>query len=261
MRKGINVILVTFMLACAGAAPASAQGTPVIDAAHILESIYNGYQIYQQVQNTLQGLVYSYESMKAHLQQLERFDYSSINSFTDAVKFADRQLTFVRTTENRLNNMRVRVGGKSIPLKELYMLPVEIERQQREFWMRDMTAEEKARAWSHYGLRPVNYRYTQTWKARITEAARQLSALADAAEENMESSAKEVEEIVDKSRESESESTVALLQANIEMQRVLAAQLMQLNYQTALAGRLEGDQAMRDERILQRLYVSSDFLE
>jgi hypothetical protein len=40
----------------------------------------------------------------------------------------------------------------------------------------------------------------------------------------MESSAKEVEEITEKSRESDS--TVALLQANIEMQRVLTAQLM-----------------------------------
>ena len=43
MKKGIKVILVTFMLTGAGAAPASDQGTPVIDAAHILESIYNGY--------------------------------------------------------------------------------------------------------------------------------------------------------------------------------------------------------------------------
>jgi conjugal transfer/entry exclusion protein len=254
--KGIAAAAV---LTCAGIVPATAQGYPVIDVAHILESIYNGYQIYQNVQNTLQGLVYTYESMKAHLQQLKEFDYDSLDSFRDVVSFVDRQLSFVRRTENRLNNMRVTVGGESIPLKSIYELPGVIAEQQEEFWTHKMNPDEKARAWSHYGLQPVNYHYVQTWKGRIKGAAERLAALADEAEENMESSAKEAEEIAKKSRESDS--TVALLQANIEMQRVLAAQLMQMNYQMSLAGQLQGDQAMKDEYIPQRLTVSSDFLK
>jgi hypothetical protein len=253
-----KAVLLAGVLWCAGIIPAAAQGYPVIDVAHILESIYNGYQIYQNVQNTLQGLVYSYESMKAHIQQLQSFDYSSLDSFTDVVKFADRQLSFVRNTENRLNNMRVWVRGKAVPLKEIYKLPEVIEESEREFWTREMTEAEKARAWSHYGLQPVNYYYAQTWKERIKDTAQKIAALSDSAEENMESSAKEVEEITGKSRESDS--TVALLQASIEMQRVLAAQLMQMNYQLALAGQLQGDQAMKNEHVPQRLKVSSDFL-
>jgi hypothetical protein len=226
--------------------------------AHILETVYNGYQIYQDVQNTLQGLIYTYETMKAQLQQIRKFDYSSLNSFTDIVRFVDRQLTFARQTENRLNNMRVRVGGKSIPLKSMYELPGAIVESEKEFWAREMTEQEKAYAWSHYGLQPVNYYYAQTWKARINDAAQQLAALSDGAEENMETSAREVEDIASKSRDSDG--TVALLQANVEMQRVLAGQLMQMNYQMSLAGRLQGDQAMQSQQINQRMKVSSDFL-
>jgi ABC-type phosphate transport system auxiliary subunit len=260
--KKIRAVLAAAVLAAAGAVPAGAQGYPVIDVAHILESIYNGYQIYQNVQNTLQQLVYSYESMKAHLQQLKTFDYHSLNSFTDAVRFADRQLNYVRNMENRFSNMRVPVGRKSVPLKRIYELPEAAEEmisEEIDFWSREMTEAEKARAWSHYGLRPVNYHYAQTWKRRVRDAAQQLAVLADAAEENMESSAREVEEITAGARESDS--TVALLQANIEMQRVLAAQLMQMNYQLSAAGRLQSDQTMKEGRIPQRMPVSSDFLK
>jgi hypothetical protein len=254
----MKAIVAAAMLEFAGIVPVSAQGAPVIDVSHILESIYNGYQIYQNVQNTLQSLVYTYESMKAHLQQLKEFDYSSLDSFRDVVTFVDRQLNFMRVTENRLNSMHVTVGGKSIPLKNIYELPGEIVEQQTDLWTREMSEDEKARAWSRYGLRPANYRYAQTWKKRITEASKQLAALADGAEENLEESAKEVEEISKKSRESDG--TVALLQANVEMQRVLAGQLMQMNYQLSVAGQLQGDQAMKEEYMPQRLPVSSDFL-
>jgi hypothetical protein len=254
-----TVLLIMVLLTGVNILPAAAQGYPVIDMAHILESIYNGYQIYQNVQNTLQGLIYSYESTKAQLQQLKNFDYSSINSFTDMVRFVDRQLTFMRQTEYRLNNMRVRVGGKAIPLKSMYELPGAIYESQRDLWTREMTDAEKARAWSHYGLQPVNYYYAQTWKERITEAAQELSAIADGAEENMESSAKEVDDLSARSRESDS--TVALLQANIEMQRILAGELMKMNYQLSLAGRLQGDQAMQNQQVPQRMTVSSDFLK
>lgn len=160
--------VMAMVLTAAGTVSVSAQGYPVIDVAHILESIYNGYQIYQNVQNTLQGLVYSYESMKAHLQQLKEFDYESLDSFRDIVRFVDRQLSYVRNMENRLNNMRVTVDGKTIPLKRIYELPEAAGEGEREFWT------QKARAWSHYGLHPVNYYYAQTWKGRIREASQQL---------------------------------------------------------------------------------------
>jgi hypothetical protein len=259
MMRRMKGILAAAVLTCAGIVPVSAQGYPVIDVAHILESIYIGYQIYQNVQNTLQGLVYTYESMKAQLQQLKEFDYGSLDSFTDTVRFVDRQLSFMRNTENRLNNMRVRVGGTAVPLKRIYELPEVIIEQQEEFWTREMSPEEKARAWSHYGLQPANYYYARTWKGRIRDAAAALAALSDEAEENMEESAREAAEIAERSRESDS--TVALLQANVEMQRVLAGQLMQMNYQLSLAGRLQGDQAVRDEHLPQRIPVSSDFLK
>jgi hypothetical protein len=256
-KKGMMAGII--MGVCMWTVPVWGQGYPVIDVAHILESIYNGYQIYQNVQNTLQGLVYSYESMKAHVQQLKAFDYNSLDSFRDMVKFADRQLSYVRNMENRLNGMSITVNGKKIPLKRIYEAPDAIVEAEKEFWTREMTEEEKARAWSHYGLQPVNYYYVQTWKERIKQVSQQLEALSDMARENMESSAKEVEEITEGARGADS--TIALLQANVEMQRVLAAQLMRMNYQLTAMGRMQSNEAMKAEHVPQRIPVSSDFLK
>lgn len=252
-------IIITLIFCIAGTAPLFSQGMPVIDAAHILESIYNGYQIYQSVQNTLQQLRYTYESVKAQIQMLQRFDYSSIGSFTQAVSFVDRQLSFFRNTENRLKNMRVRVGNKNYDLLSIYEVPGAATEKLWGDLTREMTVEERARAWSHYGLRPVNYMYVETWKARITDASKKLAGLADSVEENIETASREVDEITATSRETDS--TVGLLQASIEMQGILFKQLTQMNYSLATMGQLMGDSEQSKIHVPDKMVASKDFLK
>jgi hypothetical protein len=45
------------------------------------------------------------------------------------------------------------------------------------------------------------------------------------------------------------------------MQRVLAGQLMRMNYQLAVMGRLQGDEAASREQVPLRMRASRDFLK
>ena len=129
---------------------------PVIDSPHILETIWNGYKLYQSVLNSIQQLEYAYITTQTQLKSIQQMDLEDIRSFTDAVSLVDKQINFVRTTENRFKNISVSVGGKRVPLSQFYRIPGESV----DMIVHDMTAEmsdwEKARAWSHYGLHPAN---------------------------------------------------------------------------------------------------------
>jgi hypothetical protein len=231
----------------------------VIDPAHILETVWNGYQIYQSLQNAIQTLRYTYESVQNQVKMLQSYDFSNINGFVSAVRFADRQLNFARTTENRLRNIRVRVGGKNYNLAQAYELPEAVTESIKEDMTQDMTPEERARAWSHYGLRPINYKYAWTWRNRISETAKNLAALNDSQADDTAESAETVEEIRNDSRETDS--TVALSQMEIELQARIYEQLVRANYGLSQIGSLLGDKAMADLQMPQRLLVSDDFLE
>jgi hypothetical protein len=238
---------------------AHAQGVPVIDAAHILETVWNGFQIYQGVQNAIQTLRYTYESVQNQIRMLQRFDYTNIDSFVDTVRFADRQINFARITENRLKNIRVRIDGKNYHLDEAFLIPGAVTAKVAEDMTADMDLNARARAWSHYGLRPVNYKYAHTWQARITDVAKNLTSFSDGHDAETENSARAVQEILEKTRETES--STALSQAGIEVQALSYEQLVRLNYNLSQIGELFASKSMSEIKIPQRLVVSSDFLE
>ncbi|MCD1656212.1 hypothetical protein K7J14_16075 [Treponema zuelzerae] len=98
---------------------------PVIDMAHILETVHNGYQMYQSVLNSIKQVEYAYVTTQAQLKQLQQLDMSEIKSFSDAVSYVDKQIDFVRKTENRFKAISVEVGGKKVPISQFYRLPGE----------------------------------------------------------------------------------------------------------------------------------------
>lgn len=251
MKKMI-MILVMICLVFSG----SSQAALVVDIPHILESIHNGYQMYQQVMNTIKQIEYQYEQTKAQLQQLQNFDISSIDSFTDAVSFVDRNLTFMRNTENNLKNFRVNIGDGSYDLLSLYKIPGGIFDEQVDLWTTEMSEEEKARAWSHYGLDPRNYAYTQVWKGRITDGAQKLASLAGSVETQMEENDRAVEQITGQLQNTES--TNGLLQANGLLLTQLYKQLSMMSYSLNTMGGLMGDMAMQTQNIPPTIHVSDD---
>ena len=255
MKKKIGF----FMLYCFMRLAVSAQGQPVIDIAHILETIHVASQTYQQVQNTIKQLEYQYQQSKMQLQNLQKMDFSNINGITDAVSFVDKNLSFIRNTENRLKNTRVQIGKGSYDLASLYKSPNGVFSEMSDLWTRDLTKEEKARIYSRYGLDPKNYYYMQAWNGRVQEGAKKIAVIAEDAEKQFEENGKEVEAIAEKSRASDS--TVALLQAQNELLRNLHKELQMLSYTTKMSANLMADKAMAESYSKPEIQLSDDFFK
>lgn len=253
MKKNVMLILTFLMISTAKA------NLPVIDIPHILETIYNGYQMYQQVQNTIQQIQYQYESTKAQLQNLTSFDFSSIENFKDAMSFVDENLSFIRNTEDALKNMKVTIGNSSYDLSSLYKIPGGVFDELTDLWTREMTDAEKAAIWSKYGLSPKNYQYTKVWKDRIVDGSKKLAALSGTVEKHNQKNAEIVADIVAKAKETNSE--VGLSQALLELEGRLFTEMQQISYNTLLIGNLISDKVMSEEHIPPEIQVSDSFLK
>ena len=230
---------------------------PVIDIVHILETIHVGLQTYQQVQNTIKQLEYQYRQTQMQLQNLQAMDFGDIDGVTDAIGYIDRNLSFLRNTENRLKNIRIQAGKNSYNLASMYRTPGGMFDEMADLWTRELSDYEKAKIYSRYGLDPRNYLYVQTWKHRVQDGAKRIAALADDAEKQFEENGKEVEAIAEKSRNADS--TVALLQANNELQRKIHEELQMLSYTTKITANMLADKAMAEEYNRPETRVSDDF--
>jgi hypothetical protein len=211
-----------------GSFPLSAQAlAPVIDPAHILETIHNGYLMYQSVLNSIQQLEYAYETTQAQLKEIQQLDYTKIKSFTDAVSFVDEQLSFVRQTEQRFKSVGITVGGTTIPLTQFYRVPGEAVDMVVNDMTRNMSDYEKAQAWSNYGLDPANYMYIKSWEGRLQDAGKQLAVIGDVIEANNEKKAKEVQAIIDEAEKSEG--SLAVLQSLTALMQIMIGEQMEAN--------------------------------
>ena len=252
-KKSVLIIMVTVLFFTR----VTAQGWPVIDIAHILETIHLGLQTYQQVQNTIKQLEYQYRQTQMQLQNLQAMDFGGIDGVTDAIGYIDKNLSFLRNTENRLKNIRVQAGKNSYNLASMYKTPGGMFDEMIDLWTRELSDYEKARIYSRYGLDPRNYMYVQTWKHRVQDGAKRIAALADDAEKQFEENGKEVEAIAERSRKADS--TVALLQANNELQRKIHEELQMLSYTTKITANMLADKAMAEEYNRPETRVSDDF--
>lgn len=240
--------------------PVIAQVVPVIDPAHILETIHNGYQTYQSVLNSIKQLEYAYVSTQAQLKQLQQLDMNKIRSFTDAVSYVDKQIDFVRKTENRFKMITVSVGGKNVPITQFYRLPGEAVDMIVHDLTADMSDWEKARAWSRYGLNPANYMYTVAWKGRLNEAAKQMTVIGDVIEENNRIAAQEMDAIMAEAEKSES--SLAVLQSLTALMQILIGQQMEANRLNALNIRYQADRDMAaDLPVEQKGRYSKDWID
>lgn len=255
MKKVWLTIFITLMIL-----PAKAQPVAVVDAPHILETIWNGYQLYQSILNSIQQLEYAYITTQTQLKSIQQMNLKDIRSFTDAVSLIDKQINFVRTTENRFKNIGVSVGGKKVPLSQFYRIPGESV----DMIVHDMTAEmsdwEKARAWSHYGLHPANYMYVRAWQNRVNEAGKQLAVINDVIAENNQKTAEEVEAIATAAEETDS--SLAVLQSMTALMQILIGEQMEANRLNAMAQEYQHDKDMlSDTPVTSRSTFSDDWVE
>ncbi len=218
--------------------PVEAQ-MPVFDAPHILETIYNGYQMYQSVQNSLKNLEYAYQTTQAQLKQLQQLRIDDIASFQDAVSFVDAQVDFVRQTENRFKSIGVNVGGKNVPLTQFYRVPFEAYNMVKDDMTANMSDWEKARAWSHYGLNPANYFYMKAMGTRLHEAQKQMAVIGDVIKQNQEKTAEKVEGLM--AAAEETESSLAVLQSLTAMMQIMIGEQMEANRLNGLALQHQAD--------------------
>jgi hypothetical protein len=263
MKKLSNRLVRTFVISSLclvlGTFPVEAQ-MAVIDAAHILETIHNGYELYQSVLNSLQQLQYAYTSTQAQLQQIQQMDFTKIQSFTDAVSMVNKEIDFVRTTENRFKNISVSVGGKNVPISQFYRVPGDAV----DMIVNDMTANmsdyDKARAWSYYGLNPANYMYMVAWKGRLNEAAQQMTTIGDVIADNNLQTAKQVQDLTGEAQKSGS--SLAVLQSLTALMQILIGEQMEANRLNALNSRYTADRDMlSDVPVKPRATFSSDWIE
>lgn len=239
--------------------PVSSQ-MAVVDFPHILETIHNGYQMYQSVQNSIKQLEYAYQQTQAQLKQLQQLDFSQIQNFDDAVRLVDKQIDFVRTTENRFKSISVNVGGKNIPLTQFYRLPEEAVDMVINDLTKEMSEWEKARAWSRHGLNPANYMYVQAWKGRIEEVNKQLVVIDEVIAQNNATTAEAVEGLVRESMNNESQ--LAVMQSMTALLQILIGEQMEANRLNSIALRYEADKDKAQEMpVTDRARFSSDWIE
>ncbi len=255
-----RVFIVPCMCLALGSFSIGAQVIPVVDAPHILETIHNGYQMYQSLQNSIKDLEYAYVSTQAQLTQLQQLDMNKIRSFTDAVSFVDKQIDFVRRTENRFKAISVSVGGKNVPISQFYRLPGEASDMIVHDMTSDMSDYEKARAWSRYGMNPANYMYAVAWRGRLNDAAKQMTAIGDVIAENNKKTAEEMSVLMEETEKSES--SLAVMQAMAALMQILIGEQMEANRLNALTAQYTADKDMAaDKPVEPRSTFSTDWIE
>lgn len=254
MKKKLFVGVLILTVACL-----FSQAQLTMDIPHIIETVRNGYQMYEQVQTMIKQLEYQYESTKAQLKSIQQLDPSDISSFRDAVKYVDKNLTFLRNTENNLRNIRISMGNNSYSLFDLYKAPGGVWDKMTDLWTREMTQSEKERAWAYYGLDPRNYRYTQVWKNRITDTAQKLASISEQTQQMYEESEEQNEKIADAI--SNTESVVGQSQITNELILELKQILALLSVNLSLTGEQISDLLVSEMNYSPSLSVSDDFLK
>lgn len=259
MRKIIRICLL--ILFSSFLIPVGSQAAlPVFDLPHILETIYNGYQMYQSLQSSIKQLEYAYIQTQTQLKQLQQLDISSITNFREAVSLVDQQIDFVRKAENRFKSISVRVGETSVPLSQFYRIPGEAEEMVIADMTRNMSEWEKARAWSHYGLNPANYMYVKAWEGRLQDASKQMVVIDEIIAENNEQTAQAVEGIVNEAMGNESQ--LAVLQSMTALMQILIGEQQEANRLNALANRYQADKDKAGDMPVQNVSkFSNDWIE
>lgn len=199
----------------------------VIDVPHIVETVHNGYKLYQSVENAIEQTKYAYETAKAQIDNMRMLDLSNLEPWQwpqAAVSWADQQIDFVRRTENQLKSIGVTVNGKKIPLSQIYRLPGEALDGLVDDLTRDMSEWEKQRAWSRLGLHPANYRYVKELTKRAEATRAQIAVIDEVIKENQAKEKERIDKLVAEANENPSQTgmnqvIMALLQAMIGEQQ------------------------------------------
>jgi hypothetical protein len=115
--------------------------------------------------NQLQSLIKQGEAVAQNLKK-----FKDIRSFDDFMKWNNRQLALEQAAEQKFNNIGIKVGGKTVNLKELKDLPATMHETYVDYWDKEFTEDQKREMWIKLGMSPAAYAYQKTWQARLDAA-------------------------------------------------------------------------------------------
>jgi hypothetical protein len=131
--------------------------------------------------NQLQALIRQGEAV---VQNLKRF--KDIRSFDEFMRWHNRQLALEQSAERKFNNIGIKIGDKTVNLKDLKNLPATMRETYVDYWDKEFTEEQKREMWITLGMSPAAYAYQKTWQARLDAAQTKFLGAAEVTnEENM----------------------------------------------------------------------------
>jgi hypothetical protein len=154
-------------------------------AQSIAQMIESGTNTYNQFQNLLRAEQMALNNLKG---------IASVKSFGDFMTWYNRQLYLEQQTENRFNNMGVKIGGRTYKVADVSDIPNAMKTEFVDYWGTEFSEQQKKEMWINLGLSPSNYAYVQTWKAREDELAKSIMTKREIVnEENMAAAERENE--------------------------------------------------------------------
>ena len=174
MKRVFTVTLLALL--CVGSAKAQmvvelgALTQALMERTRIESVIYYGQMIIQQVQaahNTYQQVQ---AALRAEWRALDNLrGITSVNSFSDFMSWYNRQLDLERYRDQRMDNIRIRIGNNYHRLRDIENIRDDIRTSYgRAYWERGLTDTERRAMWLNLGLSPANWAYQNTWADRET---------------------------------------------------------------------------------------------
>jgi hypothetical protein len=143
--------------------------TKIEQAIYFAKTLIDGYNT---VKNTYDQLQRMLEAEKRALNNLRGI--ADIRSFSDFMKWNNRQLYLARESEYQYKNLGVKIGRQTYKISEIDKIPDALRHEFVDRYKNDLTEQERMDMYVSMGLAPGNYMYLKTWQERNDEIAKRI---------------------------------------------------------------------------------------
>jgi hypothetical protein len=131
--------------------------------------------------NQLQALIRQGEAVAQNLKK-----FKDVRSFGDFMEWHNRQLALEKAAEDKFNRLGVKIGDKTVSLKDIKDMPTAMKETYVGYWDNEFTEDQRKAMWLKLGMSPAAYAYQKTWQGRLDKAQDKfLGAQETVNEENM----------------------------------------------------------------------------
>jgi hypothetical protein len=164
----------------AGAA-AILSATKIDQAANFAMMIKSQAESAMTAYNQLQALIRQGEAVMQNMK-----GFKNVRSFDEFMAWNNRQVALEKSAEDKFNKLGIKVGDKTINLKDIKDLPAAMKETYVGYWDNEFTEDQRKAMWLKLGMSPTAYTYQKTWQGRLDAAhTKFLGAQETVNEENM----------------------------------------------------------------------------